>query len=47
MICVIIFGAILIAIFIFSLIFIAPLTPSDDDLQWKEIQKQKEKKKNA
>lgn len=47
MICVIIFGAIIIAVFIFSLIYIAPFTPSDDDLQWKEIQKWKEKKKDA
>lgn len=47
MIYLILFIIAIVIFFIFSLIFIAPLTPSDDDLQWKEIQKWKEKKKDA
>lgn len=47
MIWAILFIIILIIITIFSLVDIAPFTPSDDDLQWEEIQKWKERNKNA
>lgn len=47
MIWVIIAGAILVLIFTFSLLTVVPRSSLDDEIQWEEIQKWKEKKSNA
>lgn len=44
---IIIAGAVLVFIFTFSLIAVAPRSSQDDETQWKEIQKWKEKKSSA
>lgn len=47
MIWIIIASAVLVLIFTFSLMTIAPRSSLDDETQWEEIQKWKEKKSNA
>ena len=47
MIWVIIAGMILVLIFTFSLLAVVPRSSLDDETQWEEIQKWKEKKSNA